>query len=188
MLLGGACNKNSPATSSASTMDIQAKYPAKIDSSSNPHFSLTSPSIKEGQNIDAQFTCSGADISPALSWTIVPPGTKSLVLIMDDPDAPSGTFTHWLLYDVSPEHISLPEGVEAKAEISGLGKQGRNDFGKIGYNGPCPPAGSPHHYRFKLYALSGMLNLAPGSDREALEKMMEKRVLVQATLTGIYQR
>jgi Raf kinase inhibitor-like YbhB/YbcL family protein len=178
-LLAG-CNKNSPPSPSSS--------PPPKESSAAVPLTLTSPSIKEGQRVDARFTCDGEDRSPALSWSDLPKGTQSLTLIMDDPDAPSGTFTHWVLYGVAASRSSLPEGMDKLAEIKDLARQGKNDFGKLGYGGPCPPAGKPHHYRFKIFALAAGLSLPPGSDRSALERAMEGKILAQGLLTGTYQR
>jgi Raf kinase inhibitor-like YbhB/YbcL family protein len=149
---------------------------------------VTSPAFKEGQPIPSKFTCEGKDVSPALAWTGVPEGAKSLALICDDPDAPMGTWVHWVLYNLPTDSTSLPEGVpgEEKAK-SGL-TQGKNDFGKTGYGGPCPPPGKPHRYFFKIYALDVKVDVKSGATKKDLEKAMEKHILAQGQLMGTYKR
>src|SRR5712671_4244207 len=117
-------------------------------------FSLTSTAFKEGQPIPRQHTCDGVNVSPALEWSGTPAAAKTFALICDDPDAPAGTWVHWVLYNVPTDRIGLVENVPATQKVPGDGLQGTNDFQKIGYGGPCPPSGS-HHYFFKLYALDG---------------------------------
>jgi Raf kinase inhibitor-like YbhB/YbcL family protein len=151
-------------------------------------FTLSSSSFPNGTDIPRKFTCDGADISPELAWADPPAGTKSLVLIADDPDAPAGTWTHWLLYDLPPETTVLHEGVNKVDELPEGGRQGRNDFRKIGYGGPCPPAGTPHRYFFKLHALDRMLNLNPGASRAEIEKAMQGHILGHSEWMGKYQR
>jgi len=153
-----------------------------------PSWPISSADLKEGQPVDVKFTCDGADLSPALAWPPPPTGTQSLALIMDDPDAPSGTFTHWLLYDVPADRTSVAQGVEKTGEVRGLGRQGQNGFEKLGYGGPCPPPGKPHHYRFTLHALSAKLDLAAGANRAAVDKALAGKVLAQTQLTVTYQR
>jgi Raf kinase inhibitor-like YbhB/YbcL family protein len=144
-------------------------------------FILTSEAFEEGQQIPVQFTCDGHDEAPALSWSEPPPGTKSFALVVDDPDAPSGTFRHWGAYNVPAAARSL-EGVSF-AEVV-------NDFGKPGYGGPCPPAGhGVHHYRFKLLALGvDGLNLPAEAKVADIEREADKHVVGSAQLTGIYER
>jgi Raf kinase inhibitor-like YbhB/YbcL family protein len=177
-LLSG-CPKNQPDPASPDTSSPGRSAPATL--------TLASTLITEGQPIDRRHTCDGADLSPPLSWT-TPPRTASLVLIVDDPDAPSGTFTHWLLYGLRPDRSSLPEGVDKASEVKDLGRQGKNDFGKLGYGGPCPPPGTPHRYRFKLFALSADPQLAAEADKEAVEKALAGKILAHATLTATYRR
>ncbi len=149
---------------------------------------LSTNAFTPGGEIPARFTCTGADLSPELTWSGVPEGTKSLVLIVDDPDAPRGTFTHWLLYDLPPKTQKLGEAVRSVDELPGGGKQGRNDFGNIGYGGPCPPPGRPHRYFFRLYALDTMLDLKPGASRKEVEQKMQGHILAQAELMGKFAR
>jgi Raf kinase inhibitor-like YbhB/YbcL family protein len=149
---------------------------------------LTSPAFNDGGTIPTKFTCDGADLSPPLAWSGVPEGAKSLALICDDPDAPMGTWVHWVLYGLPTGATSLPEGVPTEAAAKGFGVQGRNDFKRTGYGGPCPPPGKLHRYFFKLYALDFEPELKPGARKGDLEKTMKGHVLAQAQLIGRYQR
>lgn len=143
---------------------------------------ITSPVFQEGGNIPVKYTCDGANASPAVEFSGVPEGTKSLVLIVDDPDAPAGTWTHWIVYDMSPDTTSIKEnGLPTGA------KEGLNSSNKYNYVGPCPPSGT-HRYYFRLYALDNQLNLPPGSSRGAVEAAMNGHVLTQTQLMGKYSR
>ena len=142
---------------------------------------LSSPDFSEGANIPPKFTCDGGDTSPPLKIEGVPEQAKSLVLIVDDPDAPGGLFTHWLVWNVDPKTNSITEG-NAPA-----GTQGKNDFGKTGYGGPCPPSGT-HRYYFKIFALDQQLSLSAGAKRKALDAAMKGHVIGQAQLMGRYTR
>jgi Raf kinase inhibitor-like YbhB/YbcL family protein len=144
---------------------------------------ITSPAFAEGQAIPKRFTCDGANVSPPLAWSGVPAGAKALALIVDDPDAPGGLFTHWIVVNLPPETRSLPEG--AKALPAGS-SQGINDFGKEGYGGPCPPKGR-HRYVFHLYALDTRVPQAKPS-RPQVDVFLKKHTLGQGSLTGTYQR
>jgi Raf kinase inhibitor-like YbhB/YbcL family protein len=148
---------------------------------------LTSSSFQDGK-IPRQFTCDGADASPHLSWTAPPPATKSLALLVTDPDAPAGTWVHWVLYDLSATARELPMGVQKVQNLGDGTRQGRNDFGRIGYGGPCPPPGPAHRYFFRLYALDTQLNLSPGATRDQLEAAMQGHILAQAELVARYGR
>jgi Raf kinase inhibitor-like YbhB/YbcL family protein len=145
-------------------------------------FKLTSTDFADGADIPQRNSCDGDDLAPRLTWKGVPDGTRSLALVMDDPDAPHGTFTHWVVYDIPPEVTELSEG-------STLGTQGRNSFGRSGYGGPCPPPGdAAHRYRFTLYALDlPTLALQKGT-REELDAQVEAHVLGTTRLVGRYQR
>jgi Raf kinase inhibitor-like YbhB/YbcL family protein len=142
----------------------------------------------QGNHIPAKFTCSGAGISPQLAWTAPPAGTQSLALIVTDPDAPRGTFVHWVLYDLPAGTQSLPEELPTQGQLADGTRQGRNDFGEIGYGGPCPPGHSPHHYIFTLYALDKKLNLPVGATRAQVESAMQGHTLARGELIGLYQR
>ncbi len=149
---------------------------------------LSSTAFEPGASIPKKFTCDGADVSPALAWSDAPAGTQSFALIADDPDAPVGTWVHWVLYDLPGATRDLPEGVAKQEQLPNGARQGRNDFGKIGYGGPCPPRGPAHRYFFKLYALDVKLNLKPGAPKSDVERAMKGRILVQAELIGRYSR
>ena len=149
---------------------------------------LTSSAFAEGQPIPEKYTCDGADISPPLKWTNIPQGAKSLALVCDDPDAPAGTWVHWVLYELPPAVTELPEGVPTTETISNVAKQGVNDFKRIGYGGPCPPRGGPHRYFFKLYALDAELQLKAKATKKDLLRAMEGHSLAEGQLMGTYKR
>jgi Raf kinase inhibitor-like YbhB/YbcL family protein len=149
---------------------------------------VSTKSFSAGGDIPKRYTCDGADISPQLSWSEAPAGTRSLVLIADDPDAPRGTWTHWVVYDLPPGTRELAEGAGKGDQLPGGGSQGRNDFGKTGYNGPCPPPGKPHRYFFRIFTLDKMLGLKPGASRKELEAAMQGHVLGQGEVMGRYGR
>jgi Raf kinase inhibitor-like YbhB/YbcL family protein len=150
-------------------------------------FTIKSTAFSEGGTIPKQYTCDAADTSPALTWADAPQGTQSFALIADDPDAPVGTWTHWIIWNIPPGQ-ALPEGVAKTDSLSDGSRQGRNDFKRIGYGGPCPPPGKPHRYFFRLYALSTNLDLKPGATRGELERAMKGHVLAHAELMGRYGR
>jgi len=151
-------------------------------------FSISSSSFSNGGDIPKKFTCEDSDVSPDLRWTDPPAGTQSFALIVDDPDAPAGRWTHWVLFDLPGQATTLAEDRPKIEEIPGGGRQGRNDFRKIGYGGPCPPVGKPHRYFFKLYALDTKLNLKAGVSEAEVEQAMKGHVLAQAELMGKYKR
>ena len=148
---------------------------------------LTSPAFKEGERIPKKYTCDGSDISPALDWNSVPAQTKGLALIADDPDAPMGTWVHWVIFNIPPTLTGLPENVPAKDSLPDGTLQGKNDFRNYGYGGPCPPGGT-HRYFFKLYALDTMLKLPAGSKKSDVVKAMQGHVLAEGALMGRYSR
>jgi Raf kinase inhibitor-like YbhB/YbcL family protein len=148
---------------------------------------LTSLAFKEGQSIPVKYTCDGKNVSPPLKWSNVPQGTKSLALICDDPDAPHGTFVHWVLYSIPPTVTELKEGIPPDSQLSNRAKHGMPGFNRLGYGGPCPPSGR-HRYFFKLYALDFVPDLAPGATKSDLLKAMEGHILEMAQLMGTYQR
>jgi len=149
---------------------------------------ITSTAFSEGQPIPAKYSCEGSDISPPLKWTNAPANTKSFALIADDPDAPVGTWVHWVLYDLPPNTTELPEAV-AKTQVTSSGaKQGLNSWPRLGYGGPCPPPGKPHRYFFKLYALDTMLDLKPGATKKDVEAAMKGHILAEGQLMGTYRR
>ena len=148
---------------------------------------LTSPAFNEGAMIPDKYTCDGADVSPPLKWGELPAGTKSLALICDDPDAPVGTWVHWVYYDIPADRQGLPEKVAPHDRPAEDGTQGKNDFRKIGYGGPCPPGGT-HRYYFKLYALDTTLNESPGATKKQVLKAMGNHIIGQTQLMGKYKR
>jgi len=150
--------------------------------------SLSSIAFQDGERIPVKYTCEGQDISPPLMWSEPPPGTQSLALIVDDPDAPGGVFTHWVLFNILPDSRELPEAVPTQAQLPSGALQGKNDFGRVGYGGPCPPHGRPHRYYFTLYALDRVLGLKAGVFKKQVLDAMKGHILVQGKLTGIYQR
>jgi Raf kinase inhibitor-like YbhB/YbcL family protein len=149
---------------------------------------LTSSAFTQGSTIPRRYTGDGEDVSPPLRWSDPPEGTRSLALICEDPDAPKGTWTHWVLFDLPAQARELKEGVPAKEGLADGARQGKNDFGKIGYGGPAPPRGKPHRYFFKLYALDAAPGLAAGATRAELLAAMKGHVLAEGELMGLYGR
>lgn len=156
---------------------------------------LQSSAFASGSAIPKDYTCDGKNLSPPLSWTGVPAGAQSLVLICEDPDAPTGVFTHWVLYNLAPTVKELKEGFPPQETVAldeqGTSEtnphQGKNDFGNLGYGGPCPPSGT-HHYHFEIFALDARLKLPPGATKSQLVEAMKGRTLAQGTLIGTYTR
>jgi Raf kinase inhibitor-like YbhB/YbcL family protein len=148
---------------------------------------LTSTAFKEGEAIPRGYTCDGANVSPPLEWTGVPKSAKTIAIIAEDPDAPAGTFVHWVLFNLSAEGLGLIENTPQTGTLNGGGAQGKNDFGKVGYGGPCPPSGM-HRYFFKFYVLDSGLPLKAGATKADVEKAMEGHIVGQAQLTGTYKR
>jgi Raf kinase inhibitor-like YbhB/YbcL family protein len=149
---------------------------------------LTSTAFQKGETIPKQYTGDGVDQSPPLLWSEPPSETKSLTLICDDPDAPRGTWVHWVLFNLPPQTRELEENVPTTATLPSGAKQGKNDFGNIGYGGPAPPKGKPHRYFFKLYALDVALDLPTGATKAELEKAMKGHILAEGQFMGTYKR
>ncbi len=149
---------------------------------------ISSSAFEDGDPIPVRYTCDGEDVSPPLAWDGAPHGTLSLALICDDPDAPVGTWVHWVIFNIPADSRSLPEGVLLAESGPGGSVQGKNDFMRLGYGGPCPPRGSPHRYFFKLYALDRELALEVGATKRDLLEAMEGHILDEAQLVGTYQR
>jgi Raf kinase inhibitor-like YbhB/YbcL family protein len=154
---------------------------------SDAKLQLTSTCFAADSAIPAKYTCDGSNTSPALAWTEPPAGTQSFALVVDDPDAPKKTVIHWLLYDLPAATRALPGGVSTKAKLPDGSRQGKNDRGKIGYSGPCPPAGPRHHYFFKLYALDYRTGLKPKAHAPDLETAIKGHILTQAELIARFQ-
>ena len=148
---------------------------------------ITSSAFADGGLIPAKYTCDGADVSPPLQWDVVPEGAKSIALICDDPDAPMGTWVHWVLFNLPAQAKDLAENIPPDKTLPDGAKQGTNDFRRIGYGGPCPPSGT-HRYFFKIYALDTELDLEAGASKRQLLKAMDGHILAQGQLIGKYKR
>jgi Raf kinase inhibitor-like YbhB/YbcL family protein len=149
---------------------------------------IESPNFRQGEDIPAQFTCSGANTSPAISWGTVPPSTKSLVLLVTDLDSRFRPYVHWILYNLPPEPNSIPEGLPRNESLPSGAKQGTNSDPRIGYAGPCPPGHSPHRYVFTLYAMDTVLNVPSPPNKDQLTKAMQGHILAAGQLTGHFHR
>lgn len=149
---------------------------------------IKSSAFENGGSIPAKYTCKGEDISPPLAFSGVPTGAKSIALICDDPDAPMGTWVHWVIYNIPPDAAGLEEAMSKENRLPNGALQGMTDFRRIGYGGPCPPPGGPHRYYFKLYALDAVLGLKPGATKKALLGAMEGHIIAEAELMGKFKR
>ena len=161
---------------------------APRDDSPTAGLELTSPSFRDGETVPVRHTCDGEDLSPALRWTGAPVETRTFALVCGDPDAPRGTWVHWLIWNLPADTIELSEGMPPRPELPSGARQGLNDGGDLGYGGPCPPPGKPHRYFFSLYALGSALNLPPGINRSDLEAAMEGHILARGVIMGTYER
>ena len=149
---------------------------------------LRSSAFEAQHPIPRKYTCEGVDVSPSLEWTGTPDKTAAFALIVDDPDAPVGTWVHWVIYDLPADSGSLQEGVPKDEALENGAKQGVNDFRRIGYGGPCPPPGAPHRYFFKLYALDKKLGLGPRATKQQVLQAMQGHILAETELVGVYKR
>lgn len=149
---------------------------------------LESATFLNGEPIPAVCGCDGEDRSPELAWSEIPVATRSFALVVDDPDAPRGTWVHWVLFNLPADAVELAPGVPRAPELPSGARQGVNGWGNVGYGGPCPPHGAPHRYFFRFYALDCTLNLAPGIDRAELDAATAGHVLAEASIMGTYQR
>ena len=149
---------------------------------------LKSSCFRENGLIAKHYTCDGDDVSIPLHWNDPPAGTRSFTLMVEDPDAPSGLWVHWLLYDLPPDVRRLEEGIPTDPILENGAKQGINDFREVGYRGPCPPRGPAHRYMFKIHAVDVVTQLKPKATRQQLLQAIENHVLAQSTLTGLYKR
>jgi len=166
---------------------VAQQPPANQSNQDKPEFKLTSTAFKEGQPIPSTYTCVGVNVSPPLEWSGMPKSAKSIAIIADDPDAPGGMWVHWVLYNLPADNIGLVENLPATENLAAGGFQGKNDFEKIGYGGPCPPSGT-HRYFFKIYALDADLSLKGGATKAEVEKAMAGHIVAQAQLMGTYRR
>lgn len=163
------------------------KVSVEGERASKMEISVNSSAFKEGEIIPSKYTCDGANVSPPLSWSGIPDGTKSIALICDDPDAPMGTWVHWVIYNLPRDADGLPEAVPRSETLPNSAKQGTNSGGKIGYDGPCPPSGT-HRYYFKVYALDISPNLPPGISKGRLQEETKGHILAEGQLMGRYSR
>lgn len=150
---------------------------------------VSSPAFNEGDRIPIKYTCEGQDVSPPIVWSEPPVGTQSLVLILEDPEdstAPGGVFTHWVLFNIPSDTCEIAGDISTQAELFNSALQGKNDFGRIGYCGPCPNGSGPHRYRFTLYALNCSLDLNVGASKKQVLDGIQGHILAQGELTGIY--
>ena len=162
--------------------DEPASSPTASPTSAGEDLQLSSSAFQEGEAIPVEYTCDGDDVSLPLAWSEPPPATRSFALILDDPDAPGGVFTHWVLFNIPPETRQLAQG-----QVPGGAYQGKNGFGGIGYGGPCPPSGGAHRYQFALYALDQNLNLETGATKSQVLDAMQGHVLARGDLMGTYR-
>lgn len=165
-----------------------APGPENAHAASSTAFRLQSAAFQEGTSIPARFSCEGEDVSPPLAWTGAPSAARSFALIVEDPDAPAGVWTHWVAYDLPAQTRALQENTPKQGELPGGGLQGRNSFGRIGYGGPCPPAGNAHRYFFRLYALDTTLGLRAGADKQQVLAAMKGHIVGRTELMGRFQR
>ncbi len=149
---------------------------------------LTSNAFKSGEAIPDRYTCAGEGISPQLMWRNIPDNTRSFVLIVDDPDAPSGTFAHWVFYNIPPDQDTLPENFKLSQHQDWQAAEGRNDRGQTGFTAPCPPNGETHRYYFRLYALNTRLDASAGATRAQIYDRMQDHILDLSELIGSVQR
>ncbi len=150
--------------------------------------SISTEAFKDGEEIPKKYTCWGSDTSPPLSWTGIPRETKSIVIVMEDPDAGKGTLVHWILFNVPPTMENLPEAIPKSENFPNGSRQGRTDFNEIGYGGPCPPPGKVHRYYFKIYALDKMLDLLPGSSIRQIYESIEGHIIAKGDIVGMFGR
>lgn len=151
-------------------------------------FTISSGAFGQGESIPEEYTCDGIDISPPLVLSGIPEGAKSIAIVMDDPDAPGRTFVHWVIYNIPAGTQQIAEAVPVKDVLADGSRQGKSDFGRTGYGGPCPPPGKLHRFYFKAYALDTVLDMQPGASKQQLEKAMDRHVLAKTELMGRYGR
>jgi Raf kinase inhibitor-like YbhB/YbcL family protein len=164
------------------------KGTSALDEEGAATMQLSSSAFRDGDTIPKKYTGDGEDMAPQLSWTGAPEGAKSFAVICEDPDAPRGTWTHWMLFNLPADKRELPEGTPTEENLPSGARQGKNDFGNIGYGGPAPPKGKPHRYFFKVYALDTILDVPAGGGPKQIEPAMRKHILAHGQLIGTYGR
>ena len=179
LLLAGCARQAPPSMKPLENVNLPQTSPSAMQ--------VTSTAIKQGQPIPRQYTCDGVNISPPLEWNGTPKSAKTIAIIADDPDAPAGTWVHWVVYNLPAENIGLVENLPLTEELKAGGFQGKNDFQKVGYGGPCPPSGT-HRYFFKVYAVDTELPLKAGATKAEVEKAMQGHIVAQTQLMGTYSR
>ena len=177
LVVGIGCKKSQELAQPANAI------PAEV-----PSIMVMSPAFAKGDTIPVKYTCDGEDISPWIKWDNPPEGTLVFALVCDDPDAPSGDFVHWVIYDIPASSRGLEEGIPATPDMENGSKQGRNGFGNIGYGGPCPPPGDAHRYLFRLYALDALTGLSSGATKEEVTTAIEGHIIARGGYMGRYQR
>ena len=186
-----SCAKKEPRAGDSHTGAVSQENQGGDTAASMPThmmaISIQSSAFMQGADIPEMYTCDGKNVSPHLSWGEGPSGTRAWALIMDDPDAPSKTWVHWVLWNLPDSTRTLSSGLPS-GDLPGGGRQGKNDFGKQSYGGPCPPVGKPHRYFFRLYALDTPLKLAAGATRDDVDRAMEGHILGRGELMGMYAR
>jgi len=169
-----------------------AGYPAQSQTKgavpANVKFELTSPAFTSGSEIPRQYTCEGPDESPELKWSDPPAGTVAFAVVMHDPAAPVGDWTHWVIWNIPSSSHGLAANIPREEQLADGTRQGRNSFANIGYNGPCPPPGNPHHYFFRVYALNRKLDLPAGATRGYFSSVLKGHVLAEEEYMGTYRR
>jgi len=172
----------------AATSLLMATASASPAMAQESRFMIESAAFAQGGTIPRAHTCTGADTSPPMSWKGVPASAKAIAMVVDDPDAPSGTWVHWVIFDVPADLTRLDEGVPKTADLPSRARQGVNDFGRLGYNGPCPPPGPPHHYHFRMFALDSRLDLPANATAAQLEAAIKGHVVATGELVGTFGR
>jgi Raf kinase inhibitor-like YbhB/YbcL family protein len=175
----------------AACTSVPTQIPKSSETQSNEEvnmsLAISSPAFANGDSIPSDFSCNGRDVSPILNWTEPPSGTQSFALIMDDPDAPIGTWVHWVMFNIPASTRTLKEGIATDAQLTDGSIQGKTSAGSHGYHGPCPPSGT-HRYFFKLYALDTLLSISANADKKELLAAMEGHILVNTELMGKFSR
>jgi Raf kinase inhibitor-like YbhB/YbcL family protein len=193
LAVGAGCLDGGSGTAGETTGDRETITTTSTDMTPEitTEFALDSPSFTDGGAIPSKFTCDGTDVSPELTIGGVPDEAETLALIVDDPDAPGGTFDHWLLWNVPADTIHIPEGIKRGESVASLSnaRQGMNDFNTVGYRGPCPPKGDgAHRYRFTMYACDRELDVPPGAKKDELQSAVDAAQVARSRITGTYER
>lgn len=185
-VLAGGCSRQREPAGLPADSEVTGSHAAERQARAS--LQLTSSAFAEGESLPVKHTCDGENVSPPLTWSGVPEDAKCLALVCEDPDAPAGTWVHWVAFGIPATVTDLPEGVPAEEAMAAGGTQGMSDFGEIGYGGPCPPKGKPHRYVFTLYALSAEPALSSSATKADLDRAIRENLVAEGALTGTYQR